>query len=188
MGGYEKGEGEMSEFKVGDKVMVRKDLKADTMYGCQRFVDSMEKMLGKEATIDRIRDSGYKLREFAWNWTDEMFEPVTLSTGDMINALMANPGQRYKDDCDRICYVKYGSIIAEPLLDIDEQWTLLPEPPKPVPFMEAAKAKDNGITVRCILQGSSCVYTSNSNPYFADIHGKVVTTNEILRGEWYIEE
>ena len=64
-------------YKAGDKVRVRKDLKERMGYGCQRFVDSMKKQMGKIVTISNVVDDRYYyIQEDNYNWTDEMFEPV----------------------------------------------------------------------------------------------------------------
>ena len=77
-------------YKVGDKVMVRKDIKEDGRYhmvSCTEspgyrgmYVNSeMAAKAGKIVTIgDIIEDMncGYKytIEEDCWSWTDEMFE------------------------------------------------------------------------------------------------------------------
>ena len=43
-----------TNFKVGDKVRIRKDLKVGERYGGDIFVENMVCMLGKKATIDSI--------------------------------------------------------------------------------------------------------------------------------------
>lgn len=63
------------KYKVGDKVRVRKDLKADKWYGDDRVVDAMMPMRGIEVTISQIYNGKYRIKESAWWWTDEMFEP-----------------------------------------------------------------------------------------------------------------
>lgn len=64
------------KYKVGDKVKVRSDLKEDTMYGSQTFVDGMVKYMGKIMTVKQVYDKCYRLEEDGgkWAWTNEMFE------------------------------------------------------------------------------------------------------------------
>lgn len=77
--------------KIGDKVKIRSDLNANKHYGDVVFVGEMEKYCGKVLTIkyvnyveDRIE---YQMEEdYRWDWTDEMFEPLTEE--DKKNILM----------------------------------------------------------------------------------------------------
>ena len=74
-------------YKVGGRVVVRKDLVIDKAYGLDKlgawryFVSDMEEYLGKTLTIVRVNvheDGGirYLVKEDLgrWNWTDDMFE------------------------------------------------------------------------------------------------------------------
>ena len=71
--------------KIGDKIMVRRDLRRGKSYGMkesrltQTFVDSMEIYMGRIVTIGRISEYGYRILEDgdSWSWTDEMFELKT---------------------------------------------------------------------------------------------------------------
>lgn len=69
------------KYKVGDKVKVRSDLKEDTMYGGQTFVDCMVKYMGKIMTVKQVYGKCYSLEEDGekWAWTDEMFEGLSKS-------------------------------------------------------------------------------------------------------------
>lgn len=71
------------KYKVGDRVRVRRDLKALKHYysedkkTCDVAVCEMLKMRGKIVTISEVLDIGkYKIKEFGWSWTDEMFEDI----------------------------------------------------------------------------------------------------------------
>jgi len=81
------------EYKVGDKVKVKKDLKAGTTLGSNAFIDSMEKYRGKIGIIKETGCSDYHLDvdNGAYGWTDEMFEPVKASkkTGKEMNGFEA---------------------------------------------------------------------------------------------------
>ncbi len=67
----------MGKYKVGDKVRVRKDLVVGAYYGGQLFADDMERLCGKKVTIESVRDEGvYRIVEYDYNWTDEMFEDI----------------------------------------------------------------------------------------------------------------
>ena len=61
-------------YKVGDVVTVRKDLVIDEFYGEDQFVEDMECMKGEKVTIEDVDDNTYRIYEYDWNWTDEMFE------------------------------------------------------------------------------------------------------------------
>lgn len=67
------------KYKVGDKVVIRKDLKAGSTYGDDTFLTSMKKYSGKTMTVDEIIcGNKYKFKEDAGNyyWTDEMLEDI----------------------------------------------------------------------------------------------------------------
>jgi hypothetical protein len=73
---------DMAKYKVGDRVIVRKDLNVIKRY---RMEDSdflefvahpMLNFRGQVVTIKKVRDYGYAIEEdnAYYNWTDEMFE------------------------------------------------------------------------------------------------------------------
>jgi len=65
------------KYKVGDKVRVREDLKANSKYGNYVFVEEMKKYFGKTMTVNNITiGDAYKFKEDIdhYNWTDEMLE------------------------------------------------------------------------------------------------------------------
>jgi hypothetical protein len=75
-------------YKVGDKVLVRNDLKIDECYGSisnnahNTFVPAMEHLKGKIVTISHVASSGqYKIKEFCegCNWVEEMFESMNIT-------------------------------------------------------------------------------------------------------------
>lgn len=79
-------ENEMSKFNVGDKVIIRKDLKVGKSYNGDIFTSRMERYKGKEATViiaSREKNpSTYKLDiddEFYF-WTDDMLIPINEIT------------------------------------------------------------------------------------------------------------
>lgn len=64
-------------YKVGDKVVVKKDLNEEGYYGDNTVVSEMVRFKGKTVTIDEVTYFGqYILKEdnLRWYWTDEMFE------------------------------------------------------------------------------------------------------------------
>lgn len=67
-----------SKYQVGDKVVVNRHCRANCTYGSNTFVDEMMEMIGETVTIKenfcgRHIDS-YRIEEFGYVWTDEMFE------------------------------------------------------------------------------------------------------------------
>lgn len=66
------------KYKVGDRVVVRSDLRIGTTYYMEdredydSLVDEMAKLMGCTVTITRA-GSKYRIRECRFNWTDEMF-------------------------------------------------------------------------------------------------------------------
>ena len=74
-----------NKYKVGDKVIVRRDLKDGERYGGILAITSMVNFRGKPVTIrDDNGGSYYYIKEFHCVWSDEMFEglaykPVALS-------------------------------------------------------------------------------------------------------------
>ena len=65
-------------YKVGDIVRVRENLKLGETYGGYGFIEAMQCSLNKPATIKSIRigynGNYYKLDISPWCWTDEMLE------------------------------------------------------------------------------------------------------------------
>ena len=62
------------KYKVGDRVRIRKDLNKD-LSDVKYFVEEeMVSKAGSVVTIDSVFDDSYRIVEFGWYWTDEMFE------------------------------------------------------------------------------------------------------------------
>lgn len=79
------------KYKVGDKVLIRSDLKYGNDYGETYFNREMEKYCGKTLTVESVSNVGYTFLDLSyWNWTDEMIErkimftKADLKTGDMV--------------------------------------------------------------------------------------------------------
>lgn len=68
------------KYKVGQKVRVRRDLKAGLDYGGVYFNTAMERLCGEVATIYKEIDhvNFYHLDEYGWLWSGEMFEPACI--------------------------------------------------------------------------------------------------------------
>ena len=77
----------MSKFKVGDKVVIKKDLKEEEFYGDNWVNSTMAELAGQEATITGDAcDGDYEidLDEGEYYWNKEMFEEVNTSTNPTI--------------------------------------------------------------------------------------------------------
>ena len=124
------------EYKVGDKVRIRKNLKVDKSYGGATFVDKMEKHSGRTMTVDSITfNNKYLLKEDGdkWYWTDEMFEgaecitilvkdnKVIAKKGDKVGIAKCSPEDefdiftgvrlaidRLEEKCKPYSWLKYG--------------------------------------------------------------------------------
>ena len=81
----------MSKYNVGDKVVVKKDLKLNTDYDDLTFVYGMDKLKGKVCTISKVTyDDGdsydeYRLEEDKDNycWNNSMLrKPLKVETND----------------------------------------------------------------------------------------------------------
>ena len=68
------------QYKVGDKVRVRKDLKPGNFYGKDYYISSMDKFKDKECVITNMDDTSYRINNSEFWWTDEMLEPVNERT------------------------------------------------------------------------------------------------------------
>lgn len=69
------------EYKIGDEVIIRKDLKVGTWYGVDDFVQEMRKFRGKKAIITHMGINDSENPRFYldidnqnWTWTREMFK------------------------------------------------------------------------------------------------------------------
>ena len=62
------------EYKIGDKVRVRKDLIPGNKYGNVLYVSSMGKFKDEECTITNMDDTAYQINNCGYWWTDEMLE------------------------------------------------------------------------------------------------------------------
>lgn len=102
------------QYKVGDKVRVRSDLKENTRYGEQIFSPDMRQFLGKIVEISEILiENLYHIKETEggreWFWTDEMFEGLAedeLTAEEAIKTL--------EDMCARDCKsCELGKLVKE---------------------------------------------------------------------------
>lgn len=122
------------KFKVGDKVKIREDLKADKMYGYIYFVSCMKKYKGKTATITTVTGRTYSLDidKGGYNWDVEMFEKVEITRSELqseINKLENENKKLYEEITstrDKIANLKEElKKLKEPILDEVERKYLL---------------------------------------------------------------
>ena len=105
------------KYKVGDKVIVRSDLKTfgeiGELYGGYSATKTMIEFAGKVVTIAKVCDDHYQIVEGdkdPYRWTDEMFsgkytgEVSTKSyTETYENIIIAKVGDSFKKDCNNNC-------------------------------------------------------------------------------------
>lgn len=95
----------MSKFKVGDKVIMRNDLKTNKKYGNVTFLDRMNEVKGKPTTVVIVDNDGtIRVRDGLGFWYDEsMFEfakeqKIVITTdGKTTTAVLYNGKQRIKE-------------------------------------------------------------------------------------------
>lgn len=86
----------MVKYKVGDKVVIRKDLKVGVPYGTKTFVSNMKEMCDAHdyiLTIKRIREDDiyYMEEDESWCefvWTDQMIEKLYVDTDTKFEAFL----------------------------------------------------------------------------------------------------
>ena len=90
-------------YKIGDKVTVRKDLESGESYENITFNKRMEKYRGLTGTISDIFGKYYRIKEdkSEWFWVKEMFEPV----GELIKI-------KEWEDLDEVENEKYKIIVS----------------------------------------------------------------------------
>lgn len=108
----------MAKFKVGDVVIVRKDLVPGNMYGYTNFVDSMSYLKGKCVHIKRVIEyDGYRLLEDNKHlWTDEMFEPVVKDPVLRVDGIITDLINDNKSLFDKVEF-RYEIKSKKPILD-----------------------------------------------------------------------
>lgn len=208
------------KYKVGDKVRVRSDLEVGKEYGKDIFVRSMEPFKGTTIEIEHVcSDSEYRIKGGDWySWTDEMFEGLEdgkMYASELMELARKEPekyeGKQYKAsgdvilkrtgdraDTDIITF-KYGCPIVEghatAFMSARTELEEIKPEPKPVPFIEAREAFENGkviiakfpdfnngrmITTRYWKSSDGC---DRSDPDDCDLSFYIIRT-----AEWFIEE
>lgn len=119
------------QYKVGDKVKVRSDLKVGKGYGEHAFVHDMFKFVGKIVTIESVWKQGYRIEEDTYWWTDEMFEPAEEMSaeeairlqGEICMSLMCRecPIDKLREDSHLEC-AEFRAKHPEEIVKILKQW------------------------------------------------------------------
>ena len=73
----------MNEFKVGDKVKLRDNLKVGEKYEGVLFLSGMKDLQGKELTINYISEGDYTFEESVYYCSEEMLKKV-FNDGDLL--------------------------------------------------------------------------------------------------------
>jgi hypothetical protein len=102
----------INKFKVGNKVKVRSDLIAETVYDGVYVNKRMIKYCDKILTIEGVKKDCYVVEDNDWDWNDEMLEPAgktlyNLEKGDIV--LFEKNGEKCKvlaviDNCCLLSY------------------------------------------------------------------------------------
>ena len=120
------------QYKVGDKVKVRSDLKCEEYYGGITFNFEMNKFKGMEITIARVNYGGYyEVLETPYNFTDEMLEPVEEMSaeeairlqGEICMSLMCReyPIDKLRGDSHLEC-AEFRAKHPEEIVKVLKQW------------------------------------------------------------------
>ena len=99
------------KFKVGDKVIIRKDLKEGYDFK-EHVTDDMEELAGKIVTITKVweNDGGrYYIKEDMYNyiWSEDMFENSTKPTKEELFKMPLGTIIKTDRDCNNV-FVKVG--------------------------------------------------------------------------------
>lgn len=66
----------LDDFKVGQEVKIRKDLKIEKRYGDDIVVDDMLEFCGKVVKVTQVNSIGFRIGGSSYNWTPEMVETI----------------------------------------------------------------------------------------------------------------
>ena len=102
------------KYKVGDKVVNRKDLESGKYYGYCFFTDGMKKTVGAITTILIVRHSYYKLDTCeAYNFVDEMIDhEATAKLNEPTPKSLLKSGDKvtYRDGTERFVLLETGTL------------------------------------------------------------------------------
>lgn len=121
------------KYKVGERVRIRRDLNKDLSNAKYFVEEEMVSKAGRVVTIDRVFSDSYRIVEFGWYWTDEMFEglvedELTAEEAIKIQAEMCRSIKckdcaigRLKSDSCFGCY-EFRSKNPDKVLEALKQW------------------------------------------------------------------
>ena len=109
---------ENMRFKVGDRVRIKsldwynenKTSEGCLVCGESHINPEMINMLGKIVTISSIEGNHYRIKEYAWNWTDEMIEGLVEEENNNITETVVDTVKESND--------RYRMVI-DPRFDIE---------------------------------------------------------------------
>lgn len=164
------------EFKVGQEVVIRRDLVEGQMYGADDVVSEMLECCGKTATITSVLWGGKKCRldvdESQWCWTPEMFEEevVEIKEEDMVKVVAVEGSKRKEKYIGKMARVrcvytigkfKYSIRFLDEELQKDNEWCFsdgeleLVPTAKPCPKKEEIKVGDIAKVVDIVANHSA---------------------------------
>lgn len=182
------------KYKVGDKVIVRKDLEAGKVYDGINFVRNMEKFKGKKVTIKEI-DSipDYYVIDGDDNrywWNDEMFEDINIKSpkykvGDKVKLKQdLVVGKTYKgieflnameEDKNKILTIQGNVCENCYFYDVEESGFTYSEE-----MLEDIKDTDNEqvILIACKINSTGNIYYWKTNTFYLSIGDYVIVKNK----------
>jgi hypothetical protein len=153
--------------KVGDRRIVRKDLRKGQSYGGVTANGEMEAISGKQVTINNVSANSRTCsieEDVGWTWTEDMFEPVEtkrIKAYELMKLAADNPskynGKKYRviqgqfvaggvnkyyssfiiDTSDSALFVSDDKKGFGLSIYASQEVEEIPDPPKEVSFMEA---------------------------------------------------
>lgn len=143
------------KYKVGDKVLIRSDLKLYEIYGSNSITQDMMEFVGKICTIQDVNEENYNLVEDPKNyfWTDEMIEcrvgismistPISCNAVPNVGSLYLSYDVATKADVCTVSSVKWNgsSSKEEKDMNITQIKIIVPNKVVEVYFTDGLKEK-----------------------------------------------
>lgn len=187
----------LDDFKVGQQVKIRKDLKVGKRYGNDTVITDMSKFFGEIVTIRSVNSLGFRIEGSFFNWTPEMVETIisqpqmaekepAKSTDNMrvefsgSATILYKYGKKYVAKCDKdekfdkekglyVCLAKAAGYKFD---DIQKLLDNAQEIKKPITKIKGSKIK-LGSTVRVVDSGKC--YPSYSDWFLENNQHKLGT-------------
>ena len=102
----------VTKYKIGDKVIVREDLKGGKLYGYYSVNEDMFPLRGKIVTICDIGYNFYILKEdiHKWSWTDKMFSGKVSEDFNSEESIPQNTIPEEESSSDIIFTIKINKV------------------------------------------------------------------------------